>query len=92
VWPREVTDLAARLSSLPDGARIRAVGVCAGVLDLIDARVAEVEAAFEDPALADQIQRLVRLLDTLPLARRAYWERTIQAEANAAPHAASPPG
>jgi hypothetical protein len=91
-WAREVKDLAERLNSLPAGARAQAVEIFDRVLDLIDERVAEVGAALEDPNVADQVQRLVRLLDSLPEARRAYWEHAIQTDANAASRAASPTG
>jgi transcriptional regulator with XRE-family HTH domain len=91
-WAREVKDLAERLNSLPAGARAQAVEIFDRMLDLIDERVAEVGAALEDPNGADQVQRLVRLLDSLPEARRAYWEHAIQTDANAATRAVSPTG
>jgi hypothetical protein len=91
-WAREVKDLAERLNSLPAGARANAVEIFDRMLDLIDERVAEVGAALEDPNVADQVQRLVRLLDSLPEARRAYWEHAIQTEASAITRAISSTG
>ena len=91
-WAREVKDLAERLNSLPAGARAHAVEIFDRVLDLIGVRAEEVSPALEDAALAGQVERLVRLLDSLPEERRAYWEHAIQTEASAVTRAISSTG
>lgn len=77
----ELVDLVARLNALDPAARARVAELVGDVLDLLE------------PSASDSGReaQLVRLLESLPADRAAYWEALIQAEADAIDRAGSRP-